>query len=111
MGSIAGTPWQAPPARPGTERVVKRRLTSSRMFVRTILVLAVTLNLGDCTQADTAFGFTNFKIKLKSRHGVIDRSVARPRQNIIEAADLEVKLEGGPTIFDEGREVKIPMVF
>ena len=79
------------------------------MFVRTVLVLAVTLNLGDCTQADTAFGFTNFKIKLKSKHGVIDRSVAR--QNIIEAADPELKLGGGPTIFDEDRGVKIPMVF
>ena len=98
---------------PCDQRVVKRRLTSSRMFVKTMLVLSVTLNLGSCTQADTAFGFTNFKIKLKSKHGVIDRSVARPRQNIIEAADPELKLGGGggPAIFDEGRGVRIPMVF
>ena len=86
-----------------------RRLTSSRMFVKTVLILLVTLSLGDCTQADTAFGFTNFKIKLKSKHGVIDRSVAK--QNIIEAAEPEIKLGGGPTMFDEERGVNIPMVF
>ena len=89
--------------------MVKRRLTSSRMFVKTVLILLVTFNLGDCTQADTAFGFTNFKIKLKSKHGVIDRSVVK--QNIIEAAEPEIKLGGGPTIFDEERGVNVPMVF
>jgi len=80
------------------------------MCVKTVLVLLLlTLNLCDCTQADTAFGFTNFKIKLKSKHGVIDRTVVK--QNSIEAAAPEIKLPGGPNIFDEERGVHIPMVF
>ena len=79
------------------------------MFVKTMFILSVTLSLGDCTQADTAFGFTNFKIKLKSKHGVIDRSVVK--QNTIEAPVPEIKLGGGPTKFEEDRGVHIPMVF
>ena len=86
-----------------------RGLTSPRMFVKTMFILSVTLSLGDCTQADTAFGFTNFKIKLKSKHGVIDRSVVK--QNTIEAPVPEIKLGGGPTKFEEDRGVHIPMVF
>ena len=89
--------------------MVTRGLTSPRMFVKTMFILSVTLSLGDCTQADTAFGFTNFKIKLKSKHGVIDRSVVK--QNTIEAPVPEIKLGGGPTKFEEDRGVHIPMVF
>ena len=89
--------------------MVTRGLTSPRMFVKTMFILSVTLSLGDCTQADTAFGFTNFKIKLKSKHGVIDRNVVK--QNTIEAPVPEIKLGGGPTKFEEDRGVHIPMVF
>jgi len=83
---------------------------SSKMSLKIILVVLMVLHLGDCTQADRAFGFTNFKIKLKSNLGVIDRSVAEVKDNIIEDEPL-VKRGGGPTYFDEERGVNIPMVF
>lgn len=80
------------------------------MNVRIVLVVVCSLHLGDCTQADKAFGFTNFKIKLKSNHGVIDRSPLTVQENVIEDEPL-VKLGGGPTYFDQERGVNIPMVF
>ena len=41
-----------------------------------ILVFILHLDNGESgSVADKAFGFTNFKIKLKSNHGVINRNV------------------------------------
>ena len=79
--------------------------------------------------ADTAFGFTNFKIKLKSDHGVIHRNInSKPqreesrKQKLNTALDLleeenEISNEivlpepGGPVRFDHERNVMVPMVF
>ena len=85
------------------------------MFLATVLVvLQLQLQLSDCGDADRAFGYTNFKIKLKSDHGVIDRKF----QNDIEVTEEENTISdvilpkpGGPTIFDPLRQVKVPMVF
>jgi len=86
---------------------------------------------GDNSAADKAFGYTNFKIKLKSDHGVIDRrNEFLNSQNEIKIVKEKVEKEkvekekiervviddvlptpGGPTVFDPVRQVKVPMVF
>jgi len=81
---------------------------------------------GDNSAADKAFGYTNFKIKLKSDHGVIDRrNEFQNSQNEIKIVKEKVEKEkvekvvvddvlptpGGPSVFDPIRQVKVPMVF
>ena len=90
--------------------MVSSWVNSFKMSLKIIWAVVCLLPLGDCSQADRAFGFTNFKIKLKSNHGVIDRSPKKVQENIIEDEPL-VKLGGGPTYFDQERGVNIPMVF
>jgi len=95
-----------------------------------LFLILVTVQLqcseGDNSAADKAFGYTNFKIKLKSDHGVIDRrNEFQNSQNEIKIVKEKVEKEkvekvviddvlptpGGPTVFDPIRQVKVPMVF
>lgn len=77
------------------------------------------LQSSDCGDADRAFGYTNFKIKLKSDHGVIDRKfpnvidneVSQEEEEDNTISDLILPKQGGPTRFDPLRQVKVPMVF
>ena len=78
-----------------------------------VVFLVIEILACECSDsaADRAFGFTNFKIKLKSGHGVIDRTVEEnEKENFIIDDDFP-RVPGGPTKFDPLRQVKIPMVF
>jgi len=97
---------------------------SVKMFFFLILVtVQLQCSEGDNSAADKAFGYTNFKIKLKSDHGVIDRrNEFQNSHNEIKIIKEKEKVEkvliddvlptpGGPTVFDPIREVEVPMVF
>ena len=86
-----------------------------------LVLLALHLGCGDAGEADRAFSFTNFKIKLKSDHGVIDRR--KPQK--LETTEVEIentipdlpdtilvpKRSVGPSGFGSPRQSKAPMVF
>merc|ERR1712002_1433051 len=93
-----------------------------------LFLILVTVQLqcseGDNSAADKAFGYTNFKIKLKSDHGVIDRrnefqnsqneiKIVKEKAEKVEKIVIDDVLPtpGGPTVFDPVRQVKVPMVF
>ena len=111
------------------------------MMLSTVFLVSCLLSCDAATDADTAFGFTNFKIKLKSNHGVINRNLKQnkevgeqhrsSRENVKEKIKLippppheELQVEeneisnevvlpepGGPFRYDPVRKVMVPMVF
>ena len=73
-----------------------------------ILVFILHLDNGEGgSVADKAFGFTNFKIKLKSNHGVINRNVIDKVSRDDDISREVRKVQSGNTI----NEKRIPMTF
>ena len=72
-----------------------------------LLILVTFLDIGiSGNEADKAFGFTNFKIKLKSNHGVINRNLMDKVSNIdISRRERKVNSES------KRYEQKIPVTF
>ena len=54
-----------------------------------LVVLQMQLQSSDCGDADRALGYTNFKIKLKSDHGVIDRKFPDVIDNSVSQEEEE----------------------
>ena len=87
-----------------------------------LVLLALHLGCGEAGEADRAFRFTNFKIKLKSDHGVIDRrkpqrlgteQEVEMENTIADTPDpiLVPKRSVGPSGSGSPRQSKAPMVF
>ena len=72
-----------------------------------LLIFVTCLDIGiSGNEADKAFGFTNFKIKLKSDHGVINRNLMGKVSNIdISREERKVHSES------QKDEMKIPVTF
>ena len=77
------------------------------MMKALLLIFVTCLDIGiSGNEADKAFGFTNFKIKLKSNHGVINRNLMDKVSNIdISRGERKVNSES------KRYEQKIPVTF